>query len=104
MLRASAEGSWPCTSAAQSESWHFDCRKRYRVLSEARYSRGGFCFGFSRRADRRSVMKGLGRLLKVNELVGAYRDLENPPQRDQPLTEQKIAVYSQWARLDPRLA
>ena len=52
-------------------------------------------------------MKGLPKLPQTDDLLRAYRDIEKRVDEmasDQILSEKQIAIYSQWSRLDPRLA
>lgn len=51
-------------------------------------------------------MRGLARLPKPAEFAEAYRKLEGSMEAssDQNEIEALVAIYSQWARLDPRLA
>lgn len=52
-------------------------------------------------------MRGLRALPQTDDLLEAYREIEKRGdglRSDQALSEKQIAVYSQWSRLDPRLA
>lgn len=46
-------------------------------------------------------MKGLKALPSINDLLGAYNQLQSA---DELLPADQLALYSQWSRLDPRMA